>query len=65
MAARAQYSGMGINLKTGAPTVEAIKNAVNTVLGDEKYKNRCKELQKEQESTDALGFLSNVIQEMA
>lgn len=63
--ARAEYAGMGINLKTGTPTIEAIRNAVNKVLGDEKYKNRCKELQQEQANTDALGFLSGVVQEMA
>ncbi|MBT2549661.1 hypothetical protein J7I85_15260 [Arthrobacter sp. ISL-65] len=37
-AARVAWAGVGINLKTGRPKPEAIRDAVQKVLGDGRYR---------------------------
>lgn len=42
IAARIEWSGVGINLRTGTPTPRAISAAVTAVLGNDKYRERAK-----------------------
>jgi UDP:flavonoid glycosyltransferase YjiC (YdhE family) len=44
VAARVGWSGAGINLYTGTPTAAAVRDAVQTVLGEPKYRVRAREL---------------------
>ncbi|TVY36016.1 UDP-glucosyltransferase A1 [Lachnellula occidentalis] len=65
VAARAEWSGIGINLRTAAPTQEAIRNAVNEILGNPKYKKRAMELEAEMGSFDPIGVVAKTIDELA
>ncbi|RDW92035.1 hypothetical protein BP5796_01429 [Coleophoma crateriformis] len=57
VACRAEWCGIGINLKTGTPTPEAVKEAVKSLLTDPKYKKRALELQEEMQSFDPISVL--------
>ncbi|KAL3456533.1 glycosyltransferase family 1 protein [Aspergillus heterothallicus] len=63
--ARGQWAGIAINLKTDTPTVEAIRDAVNTVLTEPKYKERCVEIQRENEALDSRAQVERAILEFA
>ncbi|TVY91930.1 UDP-glucosyltransferase A1 [Lachnellula willkommii] len=65
VAARAEWSGIGINLRTAAPTQEAIQNAVDEILGNPKYKKRAMELEAEMGSFDPIGVVAKNIDELA
>jgi UDP:flavonoid glycosyltransferase YjiC (YdhE family) len=43
--ARIEWTGVGINLKTGKPTQQQIRSAVRELLANNRYKTRAKELQ--------------------
>jgi UDP:flavonoid glycosyltransferase YjiC (YdhE family) len=47
IAARIEWSGVGINLRTGNPTPRAISAAVTAVLGNDRYRKRASELAHE------------------
>ncbi|KAL2019752.1 hypothetical protein VTK56DRAFT_9196 [Thermocarpiscus australiensis] len=63
--ARAEWAGLAVNLRTQAPSVEALRDAVDKVLGDEKYKQRALELKRENEELNALGKFEAIIEELA
>ncbi|TVY80394.1 UDP-glucosyltransferase A1 [Lachnellula suecica] len=63
--ARAEWVGIGVNLKTQKPTSEAIRNAVDEVLGNSKYKTRAKELEDEMAAFDPLSVVAKTIDELA
>ncbi len=42
--ARIEWTGVGINLKTGKPTQQQIRSAVREILADNRYKTRAQEL---------------------
>lgn len=65
VAARAEWTGMGINLKTGTPTPEAIRNAVDEILGNSKYKNRALEMEAEMSAFDPMSVVAKNIDELA
>lgn len=44
VAARVSWSGTGINLRTGAPTAEMIRNATNRLLAEPQFKRRSTEM---------------------
>ncbi|ROT37794.1 UDP-Glycosyltransferase/glycogen phosphorylase [Sodiomyces alkalinus F11] len=50
VAARAAYSGVAIDLKTGKATPEAIAAAVGEILANDKYKKRIMEIKAETEA---------------
>lgn len=64
-AARAEWCGMGINLRTGTVTPEQIRTAVTEILTNSKYKKRALELEKEMASFDPIGIVSQNIDELA
>ena len=43
--ARIEWTGVGINLKTGKPTHQQIRSAVRELLASNRYKTHAKELQ--------------------
>lgn len=65
IADRVEWSGTGINLKTGTPTPEALKKAILEVLSVEKYKRRALEIQAEIESYDPAAIITATIDEVA
>jgi UDP:flavonoid glycosyltransferase YjiC (YdhE family) len=65
IADRVEWSGTGINLRTGAPSPEAVKKAVIEVLTVEKYKRRALEVQAEIEGYDPLAIITAAIDEVA
>ena len=62
VSARVAWSGAGIDLKTGNPTPEQIREAVRLVLSDHKYRERAKEMQKNFARYDALNTTVDVIE---
>ncbi|ADV81939.1 glycosyltransferase [Terriglobus saanensis] len=59
--ARVAWSGTGIDLKTGNPTSEQIRDAVRLILSDSKYRERAKEMAKIFSQYNALGTTAKVI----
>jgi MGT family glycosyltransferase len=47
VAARVQWAGVGVNLRTGKPSAHKIARAVRRILGQESYATRAKALQSE------------------
>lgn len=56
-AARVEWSGVGINLRTDKPTSSMIEKAVDEILGDPKYKLKAQELQEEMRTYDPIGVI--------
>jgi len=65
VAQRVRWSGAGINLETGSPTVEQIHKAVNDILEDPQYRIRAKALQAEYAQYDAVNESVRLIEQMA
>lgn len=65
VAARAEAAGVAIDLKTGLPTVEQIKEAVDSIIGDPKFHEASKKVQIELESHNSLKILQESITEIA
>lgn len=65
IADRVEWSGTGINLKTGTPTSEVVRDAVIEVLTDDKYKRRALEIQAEIKSYDPMEIIADAIDEVA
>jgi UDP:flavonoid glycosyltransferase YjiC (YdhE family) len=65
VAARAEWTGMGLNLKTGTPTPEAIRKAVDEILENPKYKKRALELEAEMAAFDPMSVVAKNIEELA
>lgn len=64
VAARVQWSGSGIDLKTGTPSKEAIAAATLAILNDPRYRDRAKSLQKCFERYDATTAIELALQEV-
>jgi len=65
VASRVEWAGIGLNLQTDEPTVQAIKGSVDTILGDDKYRRRAQELQKEMGEYDTFSLIEKNIKEVA
>ncbi|KAH6717260.1 putative UDP-glucuronosyltransferase 2A3 [Leptodontidium sp. MPI-SDFR-AT-0119] len=64
VSARAEWSGMGVNLRTPKPTHEAILNAVDEITSNPKYKKRAKEMEAELATFDPIEIIVNNIEEL-
>ncbi|KAM7221173.1 MGT family glycosyltransferase [Rhypophila decipiens] len=69
-AARAEWAGVAVNLRTGYPSVEMLCGAVNEVLGNSqegsKYKRRAKEIRDEiLRGGDPVGVVVDCLEELA
>jgi len=65
VAQRVAFSGAGINLETGTPTVEQIREAVENILDNPQYRKRAKELREEYAQHDAANEASQLIEQFA
>ncbi|ESZ95592.1 glycosyltransferase family 1 protein [Sclerotinia borealis F-4128] len=61
---RGEWTGVGIDLKTGGPGVELLREQVEKILGDGKYKKRAEEIMREMEGYDPVGVFETVIEEV-
>jgi UDP:flavonoid glycosyltransferase YjiC (YdhE family) len=64
-AARAEWAGVGIDLETNKPSPELIKQAVQQVLSNEKYRQKAKEIAEEMTKFDAIGTVVKNIEELS
>lgn len=61
VAARVEWTGTGINLRTGRPTPEALATAAETVLNDPAYRKRAQALAEEFTAYDALTQIATLV----
>ncbi|KAH8675249.1 hypothetical protein BX600DRAFT_507501 [Xylariales sp. PMI_506] len=61
VSARAEWSGLGVNLRAQRPTPEALVQGVNKVLSDPNYKRCVMEVKVENKAMDPLGELEKII----
>jgi UDP:flavonoid glycosyltransferase YjiC (YdhE family) len=64
VAARAEWCGVGINLRTANPTPEVVLNSVYEILTNPKYKKRSMELEKEMAQYDPMGLIVQNIDDL-
>ncbi|WP_404430151.1 glycosyltransferase [Microbacterium lacus] len=65
VSARVGWSGVGINLKTNAPSAEQVASAVRRVLTDESYAARARALAHELTRANGLDGLDRVLETLA
>lgn len=65
VAARVEWSGTGVNLRTADPTVASLRAAVDTVLSVPSYRERAAALAKEYAAHDALALIDGLVRETA
>lgn len=65
VAARAEWAGVAINLRTGRPTAEQVQGAVDEIFNNSKYKARSLELEEESKRYVAMDILESTIQDVA
>ncbi|EKG11414.1 UDP-glucuronosyl/UDP-glucosyltransferase [Macrophomina phaseolina MS6] len=64
VAARAEWAGLAVNLRTATPGPALIKESVEEVLEDSMYAQAAKQLQQEFEGADPLGVILETIEEL-
>lgn len=64
IAARIAWTGAGINLGTGQPRPEQIRDAVRTILADPRYKRRAQALQADFARHDARREIAAILDEL-
>ncbi|KAK3315856.1 MGT family glycosyltransferase [Apodospora peruviana] len=64
-AARAEWAGVAVNLRTSYPSPEQIRGAVDEVLANRRYKDRAVEIQAEIRGFDPVGVVVENIEELA
>ncbi|HWD53538.1 MAG TPA: glycosyltransferase [Acidimicrobiales bacterium] len=64
VAARVQWSGTGVNLRTGRPSPAMVGRAVRAVLDHPTYRTRARELQDQIAASNPLGDISAVLAEL-
>jgi UDP:flavonoid glycosyltransferase YjiC (YdhE family) len=65
VAMRAEWAGIGINLRTGSPTTEAIRTTVDEIISNPKYKIRAKEMEAEMAEFDPVSIVAQNIEDLA
>lgn len=63
VAARVEYFGAGINLRTGTPTPAELRRAVRDVLDDPVYRANARRLQSAYAARDSVGDIAAVVDE--
>jgi UDP:flavonoid glycosyltransferase YjiC (YdhE family) len=64
VAARVDYNGCGIDLRTGTPSPRSVASAVAALLTDGGYRARAARLRKDIEATSALDTISDVLERL-
>ena len=65
IAARAEWAGVAINLRTGRPSGEQMQLAVEEIFDNGKYKAKSRELEEESKCYFAMDVVERAIQDMA
>ena len=65
VAARIAYSGVGVNLKTGTPTQEQVRDAVRHILSDATYRTKANTLKTEMTSLGGAGKAADLLEQLA
>lgn len=65
VAARIEHAGVGVNLRTGDPSVEQLRNAIDKVLSGEQYKLRAMEMASEFGRYDAAAGVLELVEAAA
>lgn len=65
VACRVQWAGVGLNLRTATPSPEQVREAVKRVLGDIRYAERARALQREYAAYDAPQRAAALIEQLA
>ena len=63
--ARIEWTGVGINLKTGKPTPQQIRSAIRKLLADHRYKTHAKDLQTAIRQYDAPTLAATRLEQLA
>ena len=61
VAARAEWAGVAVNLRTSTPTEQQIRGAVDNILADGSFRATSLRLKAENEAMDALGAIEKWI----
>ncbi|KAG5986980.1 hypothetical protein E4U54_005191 [Claviceps lovelessii] len=64
VAARGEYAGVAINLRTATPTRDQIVQSVDEMLRDDRYKKRVMQVKQENEDMKAMDVIENAILEL-
>lgn len=64
-AARAEWAGVAVNLRTSYPSPAQLRAAVDAVLGDGRYQDRARAIRAEIERSDPVGVIVENIEELA
>jgi MGT family glycosyltransferase len=64
VAARVEWFGAGVNLRTGTPSVEAVRAAVTAVLGTSRYRCAARRLQRAYAGRDGVAEIGSLIDEV-
>lgn len=62
---RGEWAGIALNMRTDSPSVDALRDGINKVLGDSSLKERCLQIQHENEELDNLTQVEKAILEFA
>jgi UDP:flavonoid glycosyltransferase YjiC (YdhE family) len=63
VAARVEYFGAGVNLRTGVPTAAEVRRAVRTVLNDDTYRQAAVRLRSAYDRRDGVNEIAGLIDE--
>ncbi|KAJ5091584.1 UDP-Glycosyltransferase/glycogen phosphorylase [Penicillium alfredii] len=61
---RGEWAGIAVNLRTDTPSREALRDGVDRILADSKFKIRCSEIQQENEELNCIAQVEKIITEM-
>lgn len=64
VAARVEYFGAGINLRTGTPNAAEVRRAVRTILDDDRYRRRARELEAAFARRDGVAEIAALLDEV-
>jgi MGT family glycosyltransferase len=64
VAARVEWFGAGVNLRTGTPSVQAVRAAVTDVLGNDRYRAAARRLQRAYARRDGVAEIGSLIDEV-
>lgn len=65
VAARVEWAGVGINLRTRTPSPKQIQDAVKTVLANSSYRTRSQQFQTEMQQYNAPSIAASLLQQLA
>jgi MGT family glycosyltransferase len=64
VAARVEWIGAGVNLRTGTPSAAAVRGAVRTILGDPGYRRAAEHLQSVYARRDGVAEIASLVDEV-